>query len=354
MRLLLKFFLFQILIFSFFNINLSAQKYISDSTIVYFGKPLTQLIPLRIDSIIDARENLKGTELKITESTKYLYIPVDFYYVLEKPLTVELKSMFSDTIENTNIYKLIIDRFEFTSQEKFIKVPLLIAQIQVYSGRKGFAKQFRGTLVYEIPGKRPKRNREIECFETLIDTWKQEFTTDLQNLPDEAKENKNYLNTNFIPAKFRTGQSAITFSSFSINNQGYSIEAALGFFDPEASRKFYRHTYFFKYSNDKRFESVEFSSRCYHQFYRFNESFVTDIYVNEGIGVNRWKDMNSYNHKLYDIVQANVGVNGGIYYMPFRKRSVFIGLVLNQDLYYIYCMGMFERSGIGITLGINF
>ena len=116
---MLKNFLFLLIIviqLPFFQ-NIIAQKYVKDSVKIRFGYPISQPSSVFVDSVIDNREELKGNEIRISEKTRYLFIPVDRYYITDKSL-------------------------------------------RIYEGIHGETKYLKGTLLYQIKGSKP-RNKTL-------------------------------------------------------------------------------------------------------------------------------------------------------------------------------------------------
>jgi hypothetical protein len=331
-----------------------SQKYICDSLQISFGIVSNPKTPLLIDSVIDSRDILTGTQIRISERKKYVYIPVDFYYVTKHPLTKEIALLFTDSLASDTAFKLVIERFELNYRESFKPVTQLIAQIKVYSGIKSTQKKLLGTLAYEIVGDKPKKGKEQESFEILITRWVANFQTDIVKLKHGAGAQRSTGFCNYFPPDTKTGQSIYTEASVLFGIQSYIIDGDLGFYDPEATPRVFRRTSFIRYRNEKRYESIAFGSRSYHFYYRLNDKFMADVGQRVCVGLNRWKDMDTYDHKLYDIVHIDVGLKAGIYYYPFGKRSVVAGLVTTHDLIYVYCMGSYYLPAIGMVVGINF
>lgn len=324
-----------------------AQKYNSDS--VYIKFDTTPVIPFMVDSIIDKRTYLKENMLRISERKKYLYIPVDFFYLIDEPLSEKIKKTFKNETTLNIKLQLEIERFELTYSE-LKPLPMLVAQIKVFEQTEN-GKEYIGTLVYETLGKKPKKKMENEAFETLIQSWVNIFSSDLQKIikNDSVKKPLNYYSQEFMPQQ-RIFSKAVYL--WQINS--YCIEGNIAFFDPEPGKRFRRQNSFILYRNDVRFESISFGRNSYMKIFRLSPDWVAAAEFRYGLGVNRWKDFNTYNHTLYDIVNFTVGIKGGFYYYPFAKRSLFAGFLANTDLIYIYSMNFFGRYGIGISLGLNF
>jgi CRISPR/Cas system CSM-associated protein Csm3 (group 7 of RAMP superfamily) len=331
-----------------------SQKYICDSLIVKFGIFSNRTIPLKVDSIIDQRFSPTGSQIRISERKRYLYVPVDFYYVTPTPLKDELRSMFSDSISRDSTYKLVINRFEIYYRSGFQTLPVLIAHIEVYFGKTGEKKRFAGTLIYETVGEKPKKNMEKETFEILIEKWKDQFSRDMQKIQSYKATNSFSGFSNLLGPELKPVQRIFTQAAIVVGDKNLMVDGDLGFFEPEATKKFFRVTSFVRYRNDDRFESIAFGSRSYLYYYRINEKFVANIEQKICIGVNRWKDMKTFEHKLYDIVHIDAGFRAGIYYYPFNKRNFVAGLITTHDVLFIYCMESFYRPALGLSVGLNF
>jgi hypothetical protein len=354
MRSYIRFFL--LFFFFFFTLNqfCFSQKYLSDSAVVNFGTDTTQIISMNVDSVLDMRDNLQGSQIKITEVVHFVFIPVDFFYVTKSELSNEIHNLFGsgDTLGKT--YKLVIRKFEIGTSEGFKKVPVLLCQIEIYSGIHATNKHYMGTLTYEKEGTKPPKNMEKVFYEILIESWKKDFAKDIERVILTELKTKDIAFGNFVPAPLKAKEFIFSQATFLTGVHCFQVDVDLGFYNPESTVQFNRHTWFFRYRNEKRFESVAFGSRSYHWYKRLNEKWVIDLDQKLCVGVNRWKDVHTYDHTLFDIVGLNAGIKAGIYYMPFGKRSIVAGVTTSQDLLYIYCMDAFFRSSIGFSIGINF
>jgi hypothetical protein len=229
----------------------------------------------------------------------------------------------------------------------------LIAQIDVYQKNGNGNNELKGTLVYETLGKKVKKNKEKEAFETLIEDWIHIFEKDLLRITGNLNSERPKV-SNYYPAPIVARQRIFSKISYQYHFNTYSIEANIGFYDPEPGARFRRQTSYLLYVNDVRFESIAFGKRAYQDYLRISPNWILNLELRYCLGLNRWKDFYSYDHTLYDIVNFNIGVKGGILYYPFAKRSFFAGINLSSDLFYIYSMNVFERYGLGFSLGLNF
>jgi hypothetical protein len=354
MRIFTSFFLLLFLYFFLFNQSCYSQKYVSDSAVINFGTDTTLIIPMNIDSVVDMRDNLQGSQIKITEVIRFVFIPVDYFYVTKTELNNEIHNLFKSGESSEKTYKLVIRKFEIASSEGFRKLPVLLCQIEIYSGIQAGMKQYVGTLTYEKEGTKPPKNMDKVFYELLIESWKKDFARDIERVSSSDIKTREVAFGNYVPAPLKAKEFIFSQVSFLAGVNCFQIDADLGFYNPESNTRFNRHTWFFRYRNEKRFESVAFGSRSYHWYKRLNDNWMIDLDQKLCVGVNRWKDLNTYNHKLFDIVNLNARIKAGIYYMPFGKRSFFADVTTSQDLLYIYCMDAFFRSTLGFSVGINF
>ena len=158
---MLKNFLFLLIIviqLPFFQ-NIIAQKYVKDSVKIRFGYPISQPSSVFVDSVIDNREELKGNEIRISEKTRYLFIPVDRYYITDKSLSNNIFCLFANQKQDT-AYKFVIDEFEINHSKGLLAGTKLSAEIRIYEGIHGETKYLKGTLLYQIKGSKP-RNKTL-------------------------------------------------------------------------------------------------------------------------------------------------------------------------------------------------
>jgi hypothetical protein len=71
------------------------------------------------------------------------------------------------------------------------------------------------------------------------------------------------------------------------------------------------------------------------------------------IGVNRWKDYQTYDHKLYDAIILDFALNQKVIFNPLDRNSLLVGFGISEDLSYIYSRGLNLQFGFLISLGLK-
>ena len=69
------------------------------------------------------------------------------------------------------------------------------------------------------------------------------------------------------------------------------------------------------------------------------------------VGINRWKDMNTTEHELYDSLIGDFSISQRFSYHPKDGRALVFGLGISLDLVYVYSQGIQLQPGLMFNLG---
>ncbi len=78
-------------------------------------------------------------------------------------------------------------------------------------------------------------------------------------------------------------------------------------------------------------------------FYRFHQNFVFREKSQLMFGLNRWKDIEPVDHKIYDAFIIDYSLSQGLIYSPLDKRSLVFGIGVQENLYCISSRKIFAR-----------
>jgi len=340
-------------------IKLQAQKLVRDSILVSFENPLSiQPLEIPIDSIQDLRNESPRTVGKY-EVTKFLLIPVDLDICTEKPLRREILEALNSHPAQSSLPKfwLVINEFNLSKNSGSLLFPryLLNAAFQVYWYHPDSAR-FIGEILYEVP-RRPGifGDKLKNSFQKVIYNWQQEFATDLNTIAislaaDETPKLEN-LRTEVYAGKSINLYSGISYIRYP---DSHVIDGEMFFSHREARRRFIRTGgYQIRFRNADDFESLSFGLSRDYLFYRVGRNFVFKGKSQLMLGINRWKDIRTIDHEIYDALIFEYVLDQDIVYNVLDKRSILFGIGLQENIFYIYSKDWQFKIGFSIHLGVK-
>ena len=138
---------------------------------------------------------------------------------------------------------------------------------------------------------------------------------------------------------------------FILTSDGFLIDGSLHFAYPEARRLFFNSAGIIRFRHQKKFESIEYGLLNNSLNYRLNTRYIFQFRSHFLFGLNRWKDMNTVKHKLYDALIGDFSICQRLHYHPRYARTPIFGLGLCQSVYYIYSRGFKFQFGLLVHLG---
>jgi hypothetical protein len=215
---------------------------------------------------------------------------------------------------------------------------------------------FIGEILYEIP-RRPALfgDKLKNGFQKVIYQWQQEFSTDLNTIAVSLTDNQTPRLENFR-AEAYTGKSINLYSGISYIRypDSHVIDWEMFFSHREARRWFIRTGgYQLRFRNATDFESLSFGLSRDYVFHRLKHNFVFKVKSQLMLGVNRWKDIQTINHEIYDAAIFEYVLGQDIVYNVLDKRSILFGIGLQENVFYIYSKKLQFMMGVSIYLGVK-
>jgi len=339
--------------------RLTAQKMVRDSLLVSFENP--QPVPalqVPIDSIRDLRNESPRTVGKY-EVTHFLFIPVDLDIRTGKPLNREILEAFNTPADSSTFpkFRLAIDEFDLSknSGSWLFSRYLLNAAFRVYWYYPD-STRFIGEILYEFPRRSGIFADKLKSgFQNAIYDWQPAFASDLNTIAvslaaDQTPRLEN-LRTEVYNGKSINLYSGVSYIRYS---DSHIIDGEMFFSHREARRQFIRtggYQLRFRSTND--FESISFGLSRDYLFYRLNRTFVFRGKSQLMLGVNRWKDFHTVDHKIYDAVIFEYVLGQDVIYNVLDKRSILFGIGLQENVFYIYSRDWQFNIGFSIYLGMK-
>ncbi len=341
------------------NRPLFAQKFVQDTLIVSLAElDSINPIPVTIDSVIDRREEHPSL-IGRYEKNKYIFVPIDVLICTEKSLNEEItESLGVKSLEKSKVHlDLVIDEFSVTKKTNSRIYPhyLLNAAIDLYTKSDRGLSEYIGQLLYENTSRKPMfRDKLKNGFESVIKKWQRELNQDLEHISKDISLQHLSKLENFRSEVY-TGKRTNLFSGidFVIFHDGWISDYEVYFSHREAKKKFHRNGYNIRYRNADKYSSIEYGLTDDNMFNRRSDNWLFRVKSQMFFGVNKWKDIDSAEHKIYDALIFDVSMSQSLLFNPIDKKSFILGAGLVENLYYIYSKGFSFQLGLSIHLGIK-
>jgi hypothetical protein len=346
--------------FNHYDALCQSQKLIQDSLIIIFPpvKINSAANAVSIDSVIDFRGVAKPRLVGIDEKTKYSFIPVDLNILLKQPLTQVVKDVFP-LVDSTldPHYSLGIHHIELSKKKSFLFMSryCLNASVSVRQSQGSQDSLAQKELLYEVSCPKFLKGNNIKIgYEECFGKWLGDLKNDIQMiaLNSNRKEARPFYNLRAYDAHAPWMQLNLN-SSFILTPEGRVIDGQLFFTFPEAKRTSLKSAKILRYRKEKLFESIEMSLMNDFLLHRLNRIWQIKVSSQLLVGLNRWNDMKTKKHELYDAFIADFSLSQSLHYHPMNTRSVNFGFGFQEGMYYIYSKQLNFQIGILFQLGIQ-
>lgn len=336
-----------------------SQKLIADSLVLdlKYILPDSQQQTAAIDTVLDIR-NVKAPKLiGISEKTHYGIVPVDYHIKAHKPLNQIIQEVlpFNDSTK-TPALSLGLKHFELSKHSSFwlFEKYRLKALLEIYNRTNPDSLSPIGELIFDSDVNEFFLNAELKKgYEKVFGVWCQELAENLNSLSLNLKNNQNPLPYNF--RFYRPGlpwMQLYTGVDFIYLQNGFLMDSYLTFTYPEIKRLFNKSATILRFRRDKKFDSIEYGLINSSLNYRLNSSFLLRFKYDLFFGINRWKDMNVTKHTAYDALIGDLSFSQSFIFFPIHKKTLFCGIGLFQNLYYVYSKGFQFQPGLIINAGL--
>lgn len=345
---LLNVFLLTVSIVVLSNINSKAQKWVADTIVVELSDGNNAPAPFRLKNIVDSR-GVHPAFISVYEQKKWLVFPVDQIVYISSPLSKILEGRFTnDTLEGLD-FNVDIKEYCVKNNTSIGARSLSLNAVVELSKNNGAATSFLGTFYYSDNVKQKKRESLSDGYQALFNEWANRFTSDVigvNNGLDELMSESYY--------HFRRGQPAIK-KNFYVETEFFGglnfwgIDAALWFSEPESERMFNRSTGLMRYVEHPDFRAIAFGSSIPLWNFRFTDKSLFSHKVAFLLGVNNWKDMDTVDHKLEEILYVNMSFTQRINFNQIDRSGFVFGVGLMEDIHYV----VYHKPKIKIALALN-
>ena len=339
---------------------LFSQEFVQDTMTVSFSLPNNlKPIAIPVDSLVDERDELPEI-IGRYEITKYLFVPVDLLICSQQPLEKEIAEVLGlrTNMADSTRFKLVIDEFRLTKKtnSRFYPRYRLDATIHVYEKEGAGDSEYLGHLLYETTIRKPLfRDRMKKGFETVIRKWLGEFAGDMASVSRSRRSRHPIRLENFREEPYEGRRNHLYGGmDVSIMPHGWTSDATVYFSHREARRWFFRSGgYNLRYRNTEKYESIEFGRAIDYLFRRLNRHMVLRVKSCFMLGVNRWKDIDTARHEIYDAFIVDYSLSQCLIFNPLDRQSFLFGIGISENVYYIYSRGVNVQMGLMIHLGLK-
>lgn len=333
------------------TIQSRAQKLVLDTLIIHLNPVLPESIdiPVSIDSVMDLRTVDNPCLLSIDEIKQYAVIPVDRHILSAKPLAQVVQQALPFTPDSDTHISLGIRHLEFDKQTHFLFLnrSTLTASVQFIC--KGHTTP--AVFYYEISFDRFYKNPPLRA------SYQKNFTRFIHDLAADLSAYSSTLSSKHDnPAEYHPGSPWYflhTGSDIIYTFSGYLIDGYLYFSHPETQRTALRTGGVLRYRHENDFESLEYKLANDLLYYRLNKIAAIRLKSQLLLGINRWKDVNRVKHELYDAVIVDLSLAQSIHYFPVNRKTILLGVGIQESLYYIYSHGFQFQAGLLFHVGIQ-
>lgn len=312
-----------------------------------------------VDSVLDERDG-DPTIIGVYEVNKYLFIPVDLFICTPKTLAEEIAGMFSPDKDEKDAlrFNLVIRDFQLTRRTQSWIYPhyRLNASIGLYEkGSEGDPK-YLGELLYESSSRTRLFGDKLEKgFSKVLGKFRKTFIQDLSHVSERRHSLQSIALEHFRKSQY-TGKRSHLFGGVDaiVTSQGFITDIEVFFSHREARRRFFRSGgQHLRYRNMKDYESIEFGLSIDYLYHRINPRMVFRGKSQIMLGVNRWKDIETRAHKLYDIFILDYALSQSLIVNPLDRGGILFGIGFQQSIAYIYSKNIQVQLGVVIHVGLK-
>jgi hypothetical protein len=301
------------------------------------------------DSLIKTGSNIKvmdnrvnpGSTLHIGQVNVLRYIPIDRYYLLEKPLESMLSKVLSlPESSGGNNYSLIVDNLTIWHDSK----PLFINKwiLNGYSRLENSDHQTVEEWQWEVKIKGSKKKKVELKIGQLFDEW-----IKIQNDTLKSANLKNIIQ----PHPYK--RQLMMTTAFIKYGDGYAINSRMPLYFPADQQKsYFRSAPGILYQKSSEHEAIAVGGWDISRYYRLNQSFVARTNGTFRLGFCR------FNTDKFDYINwknmflINTTINASIEYFPPFYRGLYAGIGINQSFNFLPDVVQQYNIGLLLTIGV--
>ncbi len=336
------------------------QKLVQDSLVLDLKSNFSDsiLLPIKFDSIFDARQVANPRLVGIDEVNQYTFVPVDLLILTPKPLAEVIQAALPGATPAASQHLALgLNHFEVSTTKPlpFQNRHQIHASMTLFQSNPSDTLTPIGELIFDSGITKFFKKPKLKTgYETAFQVYLQDLTRTLQACANHFENSQNPLPYNYRPFRsnppwlqLNTGTQVIWLP------QGFLVDGHLFFTYPEVTRTFQKSITTLRYRKDEVFETIEFSLFSKFLNYRLNSKFLFQFRSQLFLGINRWKDLQTAKHKLYDAVLGDLSFSQNFLFHPVHARTLYFGIGLHQNVYYIYAKNFKFQPGFIFQIGMQ-
>jgi hypothetical protein len=337
-----------------------SQDLVLDTLTVSFNQIETSLPPdVSLNTVVDERDR-PGKYISLYETNKYVFIPVDLLIQAPQPLSMEIKNMFQTETEHNTVHNLemIVKDFRISkkSSPTFTSRYQLNSTLQFREKTGNEDPELIGELVYETVYNGPLFGDKLQLgFTQVIHRWQNVMSSDVRHLAEDLLNSSCCGLPNYRSESFTNNYKNLIgiFNTFFAPDL-WMFDIHIFFSDREATPWFFRKGgQYLRYRNENDFEAIEYSLSVDQWFYRMHPKWLLLLKSNMMFGLNRWNNIMTTRHKLYDTVIFDYSFSQMFQYNPLDCKGIIFGMGLMEGITYIYSKGYQFQYALSLQLGIK-
>lgn len=346
-----------VFLFSPYSLSIG-QTFVQDTLKVQFPRLIEGPNSFTIEAVTDLRDGSSDV-LGISETTHYVFVPVDLIICLDQPLAETVQSILSRVNADSNqpTFQLAIEDFDVSRRSGSWIYPhyRVSAAIKVH-GQTPSGREKEVRLLYESKsrtkffGDKPKVG-----YKKVLGKFSGELAHDLDQLVRTQNWNSLLKNPRFhLGLKMPKRNHLIWQADGFYGSKGWLMDVSLLFVQREAEKKFYQgRGKFLRYRNMDDYESIEYGLSIDRWNMRFHEYWMFECKSIFALGINKWKDIDTVDHKFYDAFLLDFSLSQGFIFNPLHTSGLTFGIGVMENLFYVYSKGLEFQAGVFVRAGVK-
>ncbi|MBN1782685.1 hypothetical protein JW948_16230 [bacterium] len=313
-------------------------------------------VPFSVDSVSDDRGVPDPRLVAVDEVSKYFYVPVDRFIITGRPLAALIQDRFQSGSDHSDAHiRLGLDHFRLqrSTVALFFKHVRLNAAVSLHSGPDRSVPE--RTLVFDkgitrfFIGNPMKKG-----YETVLRSWLGDIPGAVCSADAYIRSGSGCPPAGLVPAETGSSWMRLNMTGDLIATPEETIMDGRIFFSyPETALWTTRFDGLLRFRSGKKRDSVEWGIVNVSAARRLNRDWRLLFRTHLLLGLNRWKDMKTADHELYDALIGDFCLVQGLGYQPLHARSLLFGAGFYQGMTVIYSEGIRFQFGLVVHTGVT-
>ena len=337
-----------------------SQKLVQDSLVLQLNTSDFEnfSFPFSIDTVLDLRSASKPRLLGIDETEVYGLVPIDLFILTPQPLTAIIHETFpKDTDMSPSHFSLGIKNFELSNRPFLIVLKRHQINARILFLHKSYGDSLipQRELIYESGVTHFFLKGKLKTgYEQAFQKWLYALADDLSVVAEHSRDSQHELPYNYRLYSSKTPWMQLRVDSdVIILPDGFLLDGQLHFVYPEHNRMLFYSPRIIRLRSQNTFDAIEFGLLRTTLQYRLTNKYCLEFCANLLLGFNKWKDVETTQHKIYDALIGDLSMSQCFSFFPKDTKTVLFGVGFHQDLYYIYSQKIKFNAGLMLQIGMQ-